>query len=112
METLDQRVKELVEEARKANREDLSRIELFEGLQRHPGWAAYVELLNARIQTLADSVLAPSGSVDGAIALEYVKGTMSGVIIARDLTSIIIAAKDQIHPLDQEEVEDQNESLD
>ncbi len=45
---------------------------------------------------LADEVLRPARSVDGMVTLEYVKGTMSGLVIARDIPSVTIAGKDQL----------------
>lgn len=93
---MDQSFKETLEELQKqgraADKADKERAELFRALTKHPGWASYQELLNSRIQLFADRVMAPSGSVDGAIALEWVKGAMSGVILARDLPSVTIAA--------------------
>lgn len=85
-------INELQKQARLADKIDKERAEQFEALLRHPGWATYEALLNARIQLFADAIMAPAGSVDGAIALEWVKGAMSGVILARDLPSVTINA--------------------
>lgn len=82
----------LVREARKADREDKEMAQLFQLLVAHEGWKRYVALLEKRIQAMGDMVLSPAGSVNGAIALEYVKGAMSGMVMARDLPSVIIAA--------------------
>lgn len=82
---------ELQKVSREARKIDRERADLFTVLLRHPAWLAYVELLDSQIQARADIVLAPSGSVDGAIVQEYVKGAMSGLILARDLPSTIIA---------------------
>lgn len=83
---------ELRKEGRSADQVDKERMDLFRALMKHPGWAVYLELVEARIQVYADKVMSPSGSVDGAIALEWVKGAMSGLILARDLPSVTIAA--------------------
>lgn len=85
-------ISELQKAARSADKIDRERMEHFRGLLKHPGWALYQELLNIRVQLYADAVMAPSGSVNGAIALEWVKGAMSGVILSRDLPAVIIAA--------------------
>ena len=107
---MDQRIEDLLRDARKADKIDRERIELFEGLVKSPGWAAYVEILNAKIQMCADQVLAPSKSVDGMVTLEYVKGAMSGLIMARDITSITIAAKPDIRqPVKEDEDHDDAE---
>lgn len=85
-------ISDLLKEARAADKIDTERAEKFQGLLAHPGWSIYQDLLNARIQLFADAVMGPAGSVDGAIALEWIKGAMSGVILARDLPSVTIAA--------------------
>lgn len=84
-------LEELQKASRDARRIDRERADLFTVLIRHPAWEVYVELLEAQIQARADAILAPSGSVDGAIVLEYIKGAMSGLILARDMPSTIIA---------------------
>lgn len=87
---------ELLKEAKEANKVDRERGETYESLLKHPGWALYIGQLDARIQQLADEVLKPAGSVDRAIALEHQKGAMCGLIIARDLPSVTIAAMTQL----------------
>lgn len=99
-------IEELLKNARAAAKVDKERIELFEKMLTTPAWQVYVELLNAKIQMFADQVLAPSGTVDGCVALEYVKGAMSGLIMARDIPDAIISAKDQIRSMVAEEDED------
>jgi hypothetical protein len=93
---LDPHIEELLRTAREATKIDKERIELFGLLVKHPGWTVYVELLEAMIQGKADEVLAPAGGVDRMVGLEYVKGAMSGLIMARDIVAVTIAAKDQI----------------
>lgn len=83
---------ELQKTAREADKVDKERLEYFRGLLKHPGWAVYQELLTKRVQLYADAIMAPCGSVDGAIALEWVKGAMSGVLLAQNLPSVTIAA--------------------
>jgi hypothetical protein len=89
-------VTELLKNARAADKIDRERGELMQALVQTPAWRAYNELLGFRIQNFADSVLAPSGSINGMVAQEYLKGAMSGLIIARDLPTIIIAAMREI----------------
>lgn len=93
---MDQHIEDLFRDGRAADKIDRERIELFEALVRSPGWLAYISILEAKLQMFADQVLSPAGSVDGMVTLEYVKGTMSGLVIARDIPSVTIAAKDQI----------------
>jgi hypothetical protein len=82
---------ELTKTSRAARKIDRERAELFAVLLRHPAWLLYIELLEAQIQARADIILTPAGSIEGAIVLEYVKGAMSGLILARDMPSTIIA---------------------
>jgi len=106
---LDRTIDELLRSARAAAKIDLERIELFEKMIRTPAWQAYVGLLEAKLQMFADQMLKPSGSVDGCIALEYVKGAMSGLVMARDTPTVTIAAKDQIRQPATEEADDDDE---
>lgn len=108
---MDQRIENLLREAKRADRIDRERIELFEAMIRTPAWQAYVEILEAKLQLFADQVLAPASSVDGMVALEYIKGAMSGLVIARDITSVTIAAKQDIRPRVLEDDEDDAESV-
>ena len=85
-------INDLLNEAKKADKFDRERAERFQSLVKHPGWEVYQELLNSRIQSFADAIMGPAGSIDGAIALEWVKGAMSGVVLARDLPSVTINA--------------------
>lgn len=103
-------IEDLMKTARAAAKIDRERIEAFEKLIALPGWSVYVELLNAKIQMMADEMMKASGSLDGLIGQEYVKGTLSGLIIARDIPSAMIAAKDQIRSMSPEEDEDANDS--
>ena len=93
---LDLKVQELLKDARSADRIDKERAELFAAMLRTAAWLEYVNLLEAKLQGMADEILAPSGSIEGMIRLEYVKGAMSGLVLARDLPSVTIAAMDQL----------------
>jgi hypothetical protein len=103
---VDQRIEQLLKDAREALRIDKERVELFEMLVRTPGWIAYVSILEAKLQMLADQVLAPAGSVDALIGLEYIKGAMSGLVMARDIPGATIAAKDQLRAESAMELDD------
>jgi hypothetical protein len=107
---VDQRIEELLRDARRATKIDLERVELFEALVRTPGWLAYVEILEAKLQMFADQILAPAQSIDGMVMLEYVKGAMSGLVIARDIPSVTIAAKDQLRTQPVTEMDDDDDA--
>lgn len=97
-------IDELQRVAREADKIDKERVELFHGLLKHPGWTLYSELISARIQIFSDEVLAPAGSVDRAIALEWIKGAMSGLLIAQGLPNVIIdAMKPAVPATDEDE---------
>lgn len=92
-------IDELLRESRKADREDRTRVELFERLIAGDAWKSYISLLMARLQIFSEVVLQPSGSQDGAWSREYLKGAMFGLLLARDLPSVTIdAMKRQLGP--------------
>ena len=93
---MDRRIEELLKNARAADRIDRERERDIGALVRSPGWHEYTALLEAKLQMLADAILAPAQSMDALIGLEYVKGAMSGLIMARDLPSVTIAAMEQL----------------
>lgn len=103
--TQERLVATLLSDARKADAIDRERADFLQALVKTPGWKVYLELLNLRIQNFADQVMAPAGSINGMISSEYLKGAMSGVIIARDLPAVIIAAMEQLRPATHEEPE-------
>ncbi len=105
---VDRHIEQLLREAKKADSVDRERADAFASLVRHPGWVVYMEILEARIQMLADEVLAPAKSVDGMVTLEYVKGAMSGLIMARDIPSVTIAAKDEMRPVQENDDDDES----
>src|SRR5262245_52307550 len=104
---VDPRIEEILREARKAAKVDRERIELFEALVRQPAWLAFVEILEAKLQMFSDQLLAPAGSIDRMVELEYIKGAMSGLVMARDIPSVTIAGKDQLRQ--SQPVEDEDE---
>lgn len=83
---------DLLKQSREAEREDRNLAEALEPMVNMEGWQLYTTVLNRLIQSRADEILRPISSVDGAIALEHVKGAMRGLIMARDLPSLIISA--------------------
>lgn len=83
---------ELLKASREALRQDRILKDGLEGLVKHPGWKVFQDLLHKMIDARGMVVLMPAGNADGAIGLEFVKGTMNGLILARDLPSLIIDA--------------------
>ena len=106
---MDEQVARLLREAKRADRIDRERAEMFTSMVNSPAWREYVALLEFKIQGFADVILAPGGSVDALVGLEYVKGTMSGLILARDLPSVTIAAMEQLRAERSEDDEDDDE---
>lgn len=103
----DPKIRELLKDARSADRVDRERAELFGAMIRTAAWQEYIAILEAKLQGMADEILRPSQSVDAMVGMEYVKGAMSGLILARDLPSVIIGAMDQLRrdrvaPTDEE----------
>lgn len=98
---------ELEKKFREQLRRDRKIKEAFEVLARNESFQVYLGVLNSMVETRGMDVIAPAGSVDGAIALEYVKGTMNGLILARDLPSVTIASmKDAVVTANDEEDSD------
>lgn len=91
-------IDELLSAARKANKEDRERAELFEGLVRSASWKSYVALLMGRVQAFSDVILQPAGTRDNVLLLEYLKGAMFGLLLARDLPSVTIEAMKTLTP--------------
>lgn len=85
-------LEELLKASKKANKEDKELADLLSMLLKSKAWEAYEKLLASRIQSYSDYVLRPAASVDRAMALEYVKGAMSGLIMAQQLPSVIVEA--------------------
>lgn len=85
-------LEELHKDGRKADKLDKERAEAFAVMVKTKGWALYTELLMNQIQVHGDRLMDPAGTVDGAVFLEYVKGTLRGLIMARDLPAVIIDA--------------------
>lgn len=68
-------------------------------LERFQPFQIYKALLAKKIQTCGDELMLPLKDFDAALLQEHVKGTMNGLILARDLPSVTIAAmKDSSAP--------------
>jgi hypothetical protein len=83
-------IQELLKEGRLADKVDKDRAELWAGMLKTEAWKMYEEMLNSRIQILSDNILLPVGSVDACMAVEYMKGAMSGLILARELPGVVV----------------------
>jgi hypothetical protein len=82
---------QILRESRVAEKIDAERAQLFEVWMRGEGWKVYQSLLATIIEERGMALLSPSGSIDGVLVAEYNKGAMCGLILARDLPSIIVA---------------------
>lgn len=85
------RQEELIKASKDALRIDRARKEAFESLVKHPGWKLYQELLNTMANDRGMILLSPAGSMDAAVAMEFIKGSMNGLILARDLPMLVIS---------------------
>jgi len=77
-------------EARKANKEDRDRVEAFRDLFRLDAWKFYQSLLDSRIQVMSERLLQPAAGIEGVLTSEYLKGAMYGLMLARNLPSVIV----------------------
>ena len=88
---------ELMKQQRAADKEDRERGEAFKSLVKHPGWAMFTGLINSRIQASAELLMEPVEKlIPEGTNTEYLKGTMRGLIMARDLPSATIAGMEQL----------------
>jgi hypothetical protein len=100
----------LLEDSRIYDKVDRDRAEIFERMVRTPAWLLFVELVNDIIETRGAELLSPAGSIDGVLAGEHLKGSMSGLIMARDLPSVIIAHMEAMKsPAQYDASEDEDE---
>lgn len=87
-----QKLEELARESRAAEKIDRERAELFAVLVKSKGWELYVELLNGLMQSRADALMLPATSIESILGQEHIKGALSGLLMARDLPSVIMGA--------------------
>jgi hypothetical protein len=85
-------IAELLQSGLKLDREDKARADTFEALVKTEGWQNFIVLLNRLIEDRAQQLLAPIETEVGVYRQEFVKGVMNGLILARDIPSITIAA--------------------
>lgn len=85
-------LEEFVRESRAREKIDRERAELFVALLRTDGWKAYESLLASLLESKGSELLRPAGSLDGCIQAEHVKGTMYGLLLAKDLPGVTIAS--------------------
>jgi hypothetical protein len=84
---------ELLKSSRKATKEDIQLSEDLQALMAHKGWSQYLnQVLGTRIQALGSLLLEPSGSSDGMVRSEFLKGALYGLCLARDMPSVIVAS--------------------
>lgn len=98
-----ERLAELIKESRETNRKDAMAAQVFEAMIATTGWSSYVRELDRRLQTFADQMLRPAGSLDGCLTQEFIKGAMFGLTLARDIPSVTIAAMKDLRPEAEEE---------
>lgn len=97
----DKLMEDLRRDAIRANRVDKERAEVLGSLMKHPGWATYVAIIQAQVQSLSEEMLKPATGVDSLVASECIKGTMRGLLLAGALPSTII---EQMKGLQQEQI--------
>lgn len=96
----------LLKDGRKADTEDREFAEAMQGLVKSPSWQLYEAQLTRLIENRGEQVMGPANSADGAWALEYVKGAMYGLLLARNLPAVTIAAMKHLTPAKDDDNED------
>ena len=81
---------ELAKQWRAAQKVDRERAEALSALSRHPGWAVFVSLIDSKLEADGMALLSPLDSMNDIPKAEHLKGTMYGLVLARDLPSFIV----------------------
>jgi hypothetical protein len=83
---------------------DRERVELWEEMVRTQAWKLYSDTLGRMIEEKASGLLSPLGEAGNAAAVqEYEKGTVRGMLLARNLPELTIANKPQTSSQDEDE---------
>lgn len=91
---------ELARDARKYDLADIKRGRAFAAMMKTEGWGLYLELLNNLIGTRTQNLFEPTPN-GGRDIEQHNKGAVFGLIMARDLPSVTVAAMKEI--LDKDE---------
>lgn len=98
----EEKVGELLKAGRKADEEDKKLIENMERLQHSHDFDMYCrQVLGPRITSFGSALLEPSGTQDGMVRSEFMKGALYGLCLARDLPSVIISATQKLEASDE-----------
>lgn len=83
----------LAKEAKRAQKEDLDLAEAMQRLVSNRDFILYqVKVLGKRIDSFGQQLLEPSGSMDGMVKSEFLKGALFAFCLARDIPSVIVSA--------------------
>jgi len=86
-------IEDLLKTSKQADLEDQKLVDNMYRLVRSHDFDMYVkQVLGPRIQSFGASLLEPSGSSDGMVRAEFIKGALYGLCLARDLPSVILSA--------------------
>lgn len=100
-------IDDFLKESKKNAAVDRRRAEIWEVMLKTAAFQEYLAVLNVIIESLGAQLLTAAKSVDDCIVAEGTKGTMRGLILARDLPSISIAQhKASVPATEDEEDED------
>src|SRR5262245_33839858 len=98
MDEMVPQLEELLKLSRRARREDVALGEAMQRLVQNADFQTYLEkVIGSRVQSFGDTLMEPSGSQDGLVRMEYIKGTLCGLCLARDLPRVIIASMSDVH---------------
>lgn len=92
MEHYPKGIEDILSQSRAADSEDRARAEQFRDLVRTEGWKTFETLLQARVQAFGDQLLLPLESADGALRQEWIKGAISGLLLAISLPASTISS--------------------
>lgn len=92
-------LEDLLRTSRAAKQEDLAFVETMQRLVKNPDFVVYLDkVIGSRLVSFGAMMLEPSGSIDGLVKTEFVKGAMFAFCLARDLPSVMIQSMSEMRP--------------
>jgi len=97
---VNQTERELLEQARKAMRDDKNLAEALSGLLKHGAWPIFAGLINDIAQTRGEEFFR-AVRPEEALAQEFNKGTVNGLLMTIELPNLIIQQMKSVREPDE-----------
>lgn len=82
---------EQLKAAKAAQKKDDELKEACQALRNYEPWKVYRAHLNRIVEQNASNLMQPLQSMDAVLLEQYIKGTMNGLILARDHVDVILS---------------------